>query len=433
MAPIKYPMKIKQLFLLALLTSLAFGLFAQNTTEKNFAFAQHQARELLNETEKAKKASSNPALLSPRSLSANGDLVIVAPKDWCSGFFAGNLWFLYEYTGDEAWKQNALPFTRVMETEQTNAGTHDMGFKVYNSVGNAWRLTHDPEYKNVIIQSAKTLITRFNPAVGCLRSWDNRREWKFPVIIDNMMNLELLFFGSKVTGDPRYKNIAVTHALNVMKNQIRPDYSCYHVVCYDSLTGKVLSKETAQGYANNSTWSRGQAWGIYGFTMTYRETKDKRFLVTAQKMADYYLDNKELPADKVAYWDFYANNAGYLPGVRSHAKETPAKYRDASAAAITASALLELSTYLGNQGEKYKEGGIAILHALSSPAYKAAATGNGDFILKHSVGSIAHGVEIDVPLVYADYYFLEALNRYRLLLDHKNMIAGDTKNPQLYE
>jgi chondroitin AC lyase len=195
----------------------------------------------------------------------------------------------------------------------------------------------------------------------------------------------------------------------------------------------VLTRETAQGYANNSTWARGQAWGIYGFTMTYRETKDKRFLVTAQKMADYYLDNKELPGDKIAYWDFYANNAGYKPGIKSHAPETPVKYRDVSAAAITASALIELSTYLGDQGDKYKQSGIDILHALSGPAYRAAAGENGDFILKHSVGSIAHGSEIDVPLVYADYYFLEAMNRYRLLLAHKNMIAGDAINPTVYE
>lgn len=400
--------------------------------EDNFSFAGNQLKKML-------VVAAPYDTLFPKTIDQQGQLKLTNKYEWTSGFFPGSLWYAYEATHDSLLKNNAIVWTEKLESLQHFTEHHDLGFMLYCSYGNAYRLTGNEYYKKILVQAAKSLSTRFSAKTGCIKSWnafgswDGKGKYYYPVIIDNMMNLELLFFGSKVTGDPRYKNIAVTHALNVMKNQIRPDYSCYHVVCYDSLTGKVLSKETAQGYANNSTWSRGQAWGIYGFTMTYRETKDKRFLVTAQKMADYYLDNKELPADKVAYWDFYANNAGYLPGVRSHAKETPAKYRDASAAAITASALLELSTYLGNQGEKYKEGGIAILHALSSPAYKAAATGNGDFILKHSVGSIAHGVEIDVPLVYADYYFLEALNRYRLLLDHKNMIAGDTKNPQLYE
>jgi chondroitin AC lyase len=400
--------------------------------ESNFSFAGSQLKKML--------AVADPYdTLFPRSIDKQGKLKLTDKYEWTSGFFPGNLWYAYEATKDNALKNDAIKWTEKLEALQNFTEHHDLGFMLYCSYGNAYRLTGNEQYKKLLIQAANSLSTRFSPKTGSIKSWnafgswDGKGKYYYPVIIDNMMNLELLFFASKASGNPRYKNIAITHAENVMKNQVRPDYSCYHVVCYDSSTGKVLTRETAQGYANNSTWARGQAWGIYGFTMTYRETKDKRFLVTAQKMADYYLDNKELPGDKIAYWDFYANNAGYKPGIKSHAPETPVKYRDVSAAAITASALIELSTYLGDQGDKYKQSGIDILHALSGPAYRAAAGENGDFILKHSVGSIAHGSEIDVPLVYADYYFLEAMNRYRLLLAHKNMIAGDAINPTVYE
>jgi unsaturated chondroitin disaccharide hydrolase len=198
--------------------------------------------------------------LSPRTLQTNGDLVIVSPKDWCSGFFAGNLWFLYEYTGNKFWKEQATPFTGVMEAEKTDGGTHDMGFKLYNSVGNAYRLTHEQQYKDDIIQAAKTLITRFNATIGCIKSWDNRKEWKFPVIIDNMMNLELLFEATKLSGDSSFYKVAVAHANTTLKNHFRADNSSYHVIDYDPETGKVLHKQTHQGFADSSAWARGQAW-----------------------------------------------------------------------------------------------------------------------------------------------------------------------------
>ena len=202
-----------------------------------------------------------------------------------------------------------------------------------------------------------------------------------------------------------------------MRNQVRKDNSCYHVVYYDKATGQPIKGETAQGYADNSTWSRGQAWGIYGFTMCYRETKDKRFLTTACRMADFYLNHPNLPADKVAYWDFDAYRPEYTPGQRSNASKVVTNYRDASAAACTASALLELSTYVkGEKKRRYLAAARTILHTLGSPAYRAKEGGNGGFILKHSVGSIPHNSEIDVPLTYADYYFLEALHRYDKLL-----------------
>ncbi|KAI9432246.1 family 88 glycosyl hydrolase [Russula earlei] len=390
----------------------------------NFSFAGTQLKKMLS-------IANRYDTLFPRATDRYGRLTLTDKYEWTSGFFPGSLWYGYEATKDDTLKREAVIWTEKLEALQHFTKHHDLGFMLYCSYGNAYRLTGNEQYKAILVEAAKSLSTRFSAKTGSIKSWnafgswDGKKQYFFPVIIDNMMNLELLFFASRVTGDPYYKNIAITHATHVMQNQVRPDYSCYHVVCYDTATGNVLTRETAQGYANNSTWARGQSWGIYGFTMTYRETGDKRFLATAQKMADYYIDNKELPADKVPYWDFNANDSGYTPSAKSHAEETPVKYRDASAAAVTASALLELSTYLGESGAKYRNAAITILHSLSSPAYKATAGENEGFILRHSVGSIAHGVEVDVPLIYADYYYLEAMNRYRLLLDHKNIITGD--------
>ncbi|KAI9437846.1 family 88 glycosyl hydrolase [Russula earlei] len=372
--------------------------------------------------------------LFPRTIDKAGNLQLTSKYEWTSGFFPGNLWYAYEATGNDTLKQEAVKWTEKLASLQNFTEHHDLGFMLYCSYGNAYRLTGNEQYKAILVQAAKSLSTRFSTKTGTIKSWNTFKSWDgekqyyYPVIIDNMMNLELLFFASKVTGNNYYKDIAIRHALSTMQNQVRDDYSCYHVVCYDSVTGKVLAKETAQGYANNSTWARGQSWGIYGFTMVYRETGDKRFLLTAKRMADYYINNPDLPVDKVPYWDFNANDSGYTPSRASYAKEIPVKYRDASAAAVTASALLELSTYLGENGRKYKDVAITILHSLSSSAYRAKMGENGDFILKHSVGSIAHDAEIDVPLVYADYYFLEALNRYQLLLDHKDPIKGYSLN-----
>lgn len=413
---------------------LCFTAQKEETTfvEDNVAFARQQLTKML-------VPANQQDSLFPRSIDKQGVLKLTNKYEWTSGFFPGSLWYAWESTQDTALRQQAIRWTEKLEPLQYFTEHHDLGFMVYCSYGNAYKLTGNDTYKSVLVKAAQSLSTRFNTTTGCIKSWngfgswDGKGKYYYPVIIDNMMNLELLFFASRVTGDDHYRKIAVSHATQTLKNQVRPDHSIYHVVCYDSLTGKVLARETAQGYANNSTWSRGQAWGIYGFTMTYRETKDRRFLVAAQKMADFYLDHKNLPSDKIAYWDFNANEVGYVPGVRSHAKETPVNYRDVSAACITASALLELSTFPIVNSQKYKQAAIDMLHALGSPAYRAVSGSNGDFILKHSVGSIAHGTEIDVPLVYADYYFLEALNRYRLLLNNKHVIAGDAKNPTLYE
>jgi chondroitin AC lyase len=368
----------------------------------------------------------------PHSMRKNGSVESGSIYNWTSGFFPGTLWYLAEYENDAALKDSALHWTKKLEPLKTFTDNHDIGFMMYCSYGNAYRVTKDEQYKNILVQSARSLMTRFNTRTGSIKSWNSFFSWhgdkryNFPVIIDNMMNLELLFFASKATGDPSFRQVAVQHAENAMKNQVRKDYSSFHIIYYDTATGKPIKGETSQGYSDNSTWSRGQSWGIYGFTMVYRETGDARFLKTAQGMADYYLDNKYLPSDKVPYWDFNANQVGYTPGVRSNASKVPINYRDASAAAITASALFELSTYSkGSKARKYFEAASQIVHALGGPVYRAKEGANANFILMHCVGSIPHNSEIDVPLVYADYYYVEALRRYSLLMDKKPLFDED--------
>jgi chondroitin AC lyase len=389
-------------------TGLAF-------VKENYRFAQVQLNNLL-------AAADSNSTAFPRSTGANGRLVSTNMYDWTSGFFPGNLWYTYEYTHDKKLEAAAIRWTEKLEPVKNYTQHHDLGFMMYCSYGNAYRLTGNKAYKAVLVQAARSLSTRFNPTTGSIKSWNSFDSWHgnkkytFPVIIDNMMNLELLFFGARASGDTGLKHIAVTHALTAMKNQVRLDFSTYHVVCYDTATGAVLARETAQGYADNSTWSRGQAWGIYGFTMVYRETKDPRFLRTAEGMADWFLHNPRLPADKIPYWDFNAGEQGYTPGVKSRALQVQELKRDASAAAIVAAALFELSTYAGSKGREYYDAAVQILHSLAGSAYRAAPGSNGNFLLQHSVGSLAHGFEVDVPLVYADYYFLEALQRYNRLL-----------------
>jgi len=348
-----------------------------------------------------------------------GKFQTAAYTDWCSGFYPGTLFYLYEQTKDQTLLNEAKRILKVLEKEKDDKSTHDLGFMMYCSFGNAERITSNPDYKDILITSAKSLATRFNPKVGCIKSWDrvksfNGTEWTYPVIIDNMMNLELLFYASKVTGDESFKNMALSHARKTMQNHVRADYSSYHVVNYDPETGAVKSKETHQGFADNSTWSRGEAWGIYGFTMVYRESNDKSFLKTAEGMADYFLNH--LPADTIPYWDFNVDQPGYNPPWKydpSRFREIP---KDASAAAVAASALIELSGYVEKtKSKKYLKAAEDILYALSSPKYMAAIGENGNFILKHSTGGAPSYSEIDVPLTYADYYFVEAMKRYKAL------------------
>jgi len=391
--------------------------------KKNFNFASVQINDMLGVT-------VPPPLIFPRTINKMGKTERTDMFAWTSGFFTGSLWYTYEFTKDPELKKEAIAWTEKSEPLKTYTKSHDIGFMMNCSFGNAYRITGNKAYKNVLVESAKSLSTRFNPITGTIKSWNSFKSlhgdktYYFPVIIDNMMNLELLFLASKITGDTSFSHIAISHANKTMQNHIRENYSSFHVVCYDTLTGKVLAQETGQGYSDNSTWARGQAWGIYGFTMCYRETKNPAFLKTALGMAKWFLNNN-LTADKIPYWDFNANQAGYTPGINSKAKNTTVLLRDASAAAITASALLELSTYTGNQGKEYRAAAVQILHSLASPAYLATPGENGNFILEHSVGSIPSNSEIDVPLVYADYYFLEALQRYSLLLKGKNIFVND--------
>jgi uncharacterized protein YyaL (SSP411 family) len=359
-----------------------------------------------------------PADRFPKTYYAQTDkFQTAASTDWCSGFYPGTLLYLYEQTKDQSLLSEAERILKVLEKEKDNKTTHDLGFMMYCSFGNAERITSKPEYKDILITSAKSLATRFNPKVGCIKSWDrvksfNGTEWTYPVIIDNMMNLELLFYATKVTDDSTYWNMALRHARNTMKNHVRPDYSSYHVVNYDPETGAVKSRETHQGFADNSTWSRGEAWGIYGFTMVYRESKEKDFLKTAEGMADYFIDH--LPKDTIPDWDFNVNQPGYNPQWKYDPSRFTEIPKDASAAAVAASALIELSAYVDKtKSKKYLKAAEDILYALSSPKYKAAIGENGNFILKHSTGSFPANSEIDVPLTYADYYYVEAMKRYK--------------------
>lgn len=348
-------------------------------------------------------AKNLPAYKFPKTwFPSTGKYEFSSSEWWCSGFYPGTLLYLYEQTKDQSLYSEAERILKVLEKEKNNTSTHDLGFMMYCSFGNANRIAPKPEYKDILLTSARSLSTRFNPNVGCIKSWDSKAG-DFLVIIDNMMNLELLFWATKVSGDSSFYKIAVTHANTTIKNHFRPDHSSYHVLNYDTETGVVKQKRTAQGAADGSAWARGQAWGLYGFTVMYRETKDPVYLEQANRIARFILDHPNLPADKVPYWDFNA------PGI-------PDALRDASAASIMASALLELSGYV--DGERSKEYiGIAekMLKTLSGTSYKAAPGTNGGFILAHGVGHMPNKTEIDVPLTYGDYYFIEALIRYKNL------------------
>jgi len=341
----------------------------------------------------------NDTSLNPRNREEDG-LRLVQSGDWTSGFFPGMLWIMFEHTGDPFWQEAAHHYTMNVEDQQYNGGTHDMGFKLYCSFGNGYRLTGDPHYRDVLVQGATTLITRFNPTVGAIRSWDhNSDKWDYPVIIDNMMNLELLFWATRETGDSSYYHIAVQHAETTMKNHFREDHSSYHVISYDTLSGEVVKRNTHQGHSHESAWARGQAWGLYGYTMTYRETGDARFLDQANAIAGFILSHPRLPDDGVPYWDY-------------DAPDIPNTYRDVSAGAIAASALLELAGYVPEKQEAYDAAADQMLQSLAT-SYTFETDEALPFLLDHSVGHLPHDSEIDVPIIYADYYYLEALLRTR--------------------
>ncbi|MDR1582574.1 MAG: glycoside hydrolase family 88 protein [Prevotellaceae bacterium] len=343
----------------------------------------------------------------PKTFNADGKLVAVSSADWVSGFVPGSLWYLYQYSKNPTLLEYAKNYTARVEKEKYNQGTHDLGFMLYCSFGNGYRLTGNIAYRSIMLTGAESLISRFNPTIGCIKSWNTNKKWQFPVIIDNMMNLEFLFWAYRESGDAKYKNICISHADTTVKNHFRPDYSSYHVVSYDTVTGNVEKKNTAQGYNDDSAWGRGQAWGLYGFTVMYRETQIPKYLEQAKHIADFILNHPNLPQDKIPYWDF---NAPDIPDAK----------RDASAGAIIASALIELSQYVDETLSKtYLETAETQIRTLSSPEYFAEKGANGNFILKHSVGHLPGNSEIDVPLTYADYYYIEALMRLNKLSDER--------------
>lgn len=333
----------------------------------------------------------------PRAVE-RGKLVTVSSDDWTSGFFPGSLWYLFEATGERQWREAAVRYTALLEPEQRNRSTHDLGFMLYCSYGNGLRLTGDPAYRTVLLNGAESLSTRFNPQVGAIRSWDFK-PYAFPVIIDNMMNLELLLWAAREQPLPRFRDIAVTHADTTLREHFRADSSSFHVVDYEPGTGAVRRRLTNQGAADVSAWARGQAWALYGYTLMYRETRDVRYLTQARLIADFVMNHPRLPADKIPFWDFDA------PG-------TPAAPRDSSSAAIICSALYELAGYVGpGERERYAEFAGQQLRSLASPQYFAAVGTNGGFLLKHATGNVPQRSEIDSAICYADYYFIEALLR----------------------
>ncbi|MCI9846822.1 glycoside hydrolase family 88 protein [Flavobacterium pectinovorum] len=363
----------------------------------NFAFAAKQYQYL----EKATPVDSMPKTFKDNR-HVNSDVYW-----WCSGFYPGTLLYIYEYTKKPLILDEAKKRLAILDTVKYFTKNHDLGFMMFCSFGNAYRLTKNEEYKKVILESSKSLATRYRPDAKVIQSWEitdgglRQKGFVGPVIIDNMMNIEMLEWASQNSTDKSFADIARNHANSTIKNHFRPDYSSYHVLDYDLTTGEVRKKVTAQGFSDSSAWSRGQGWALYGYTMMYRFTKDPTYLKQAQGIAKFILNHPNLPADKVPYWDFDAT-------------EIPNALRDVSAASVYASALLELGQYTsGEEKQNYVDVAKTILKSLSGSKYRAQLGTNGGFLLMHSVGSIPHKSEIDVPLTYADYYFLEALLRYK--------------------
>lgn len=366
------------------------------------ASAQNKTPKLLNQRFEKLLAFAPDSTKIPRSSNlASNSLRTHDTQEWTSGFFAGNLWLIYGLKGDKRYEAQARKWTKFLEKERFDRSSHDIGFKMMTSVGNAYRAGNAPEYKALMLQSAKTLTKRFNERAGAIRSWDfNKNDWEYPVIIDNMMNLELLFEATRLSGEKMYADMAIKHANTTLRDHYRPDGSAFHVVVYDTLKGKPKKKITVQGFADNSVWSRGQAWGIYGFTMAYRYTKNKAYLDQAVKSAKFVIAHKNLPADGIPYWDLSD-------------KAIPDAPRDVSAAAILASAIYELYGFTNDRELlAYAE---KVVENLQTPAYVLPANENAPFILNHSTGNRPRNEEVDQPIVYADYYFLEALARQKKL------------------
>ncbi|MFV0470590.1 MAG: glycoside hydrolase family 88 protein [Paludibacteraceae bacterium] len=367
--------------------------------DESLDYCNTQVQKTLNEIE-------NDSCLFPRSIGIDATKWhLTSVYDWTSGFWPGILWYNYENTGNELIKLKAQQYTNCLIEllNPEHSGDHDLGFQFLCSFGNAYRLTGNEKYKETILKGAEKLAGFYNPKVGTILSWAHmvtEMGWPHNTIMDNMMNLELLFWASKNGGSPEYYNMAESHARVTMENQFSENYTNYHVAIYDTINGNLVKRVTNQGLNDKSFWARGQAWAIYGYTMVYRETGNKDFLRFAEKITDVYLQN--LPDDYVPYWDFDD------PAI-------PNAPRDASSASIVASALLELSE-LEDDAQKAKEYYLAaenMLVNLSSEKYRSG-TSNSSF-LRHSTGNYPAGYEIDASINYADYYYIETLIRYKKL------------------
>ncbi len=369
--------------------------------DENFAFAAAQYALL---------AKHVPDSLFPKTWYPDKGLESFPSWWWCSGFYPGTLLYLHGEVDSPGLYQEALRKLAVLEKEKNNTRTHDLGFMMYCSFGNAQKIAFTKANEEILLRSARSLASRFSATTGCIRSWNSKKDGEFLVIIDNMMNLELLFHATRVSGDSSFHKIALSHADKTMVHHFRDDYSSYHVVEYDSRTGQAYRKRTQQGAHDGSAWARGQAWGLYGYTVMYRETRNHKYLDLADHIADFLLGHPRLPGNLIPYWDFDAPDIPQAP-------------RDASAAAIIASALLELATYSApEKARSYLKAAESMLRSLSGVEYRAAMGTNGGFLLKHSVGSLPEQSEVDVPLSYADYYFIEAMVRYRRLAIGENSV-----------
>jgi unsaturated chondroitin disaccharide hydrolase len=341
----------------------------------------------------------------PRSV-LNDVVTYVDVDDWTAGFPAGTFWLLYEHSQDAMLRSAAETWTAALYAQRLRTDTHDLGFKLMTSYGNGLRLTDNEGYDAVLLTAAQSLATRFDGDVGCTRSWDHGT-WTFPVIVDNMMNLELFYRATELGGSADFVTMAESHADTTLANHFQDSGQSYHVVDYDPETGAVIAKKTWQGLADESAWARGQAWGLYGFTMSHRESGQPQFLEHALKVAEFYTKHPLMPADKVPYFDFDAPGRDDVPD-----------YRDASAAAVAAAGLLELAGYAAPEAaQAYRAFAIESLRSLSSAEYRAGAGTNGHFLLQHSVGHYPQGIEVDAAINYADYYYVEALLRCAKLDD----------------
>ena len=390
---------MKKLFLvgLCLINILNFSVQGKSLTyvvNDALKFSEQQSL-LLSE-----KYSGQDSIL-PRSFE-NGKNTSSDSRWWCSGFFPGTLWYLYENIKSPVLLKFAKLYTDRVEREKYTTDNHDVGFMLYCSFGNGLRITGDEHYKEVLLTGARSLSTRLNPKVGLIRSWNHtRNKWQYPVVIDNLMNLELLLWAANYSGDSKFKEMALSHADKTMIHHFRPDFSSYHLVSYDTISGLPHLKQTHQGFSKESSWSRGQAWGLYGYTYLYRITKDKRYLKQAENIAGFIINHPRMPEDCIPYWDY-------------DSPDIPNTNRDASAACIMASAFIELSDFVDVKlAKKYMKVAETQIRTLASPEYTAKLGENGCFILKHSVGAYPFKSEVDVPLTYADYYYLEALTRLK--------------------